>query len=289
MGAIGDIRKEGGTVLFKMYDSHADARRQAFRVHYHAEIELSLILFGTGTYNSEGVLYPVSAGDIFFYKSSVPHCMTDISEGGMNILNIHIPPAYFHLVRSESDAPHFGREFLRRSFPTVKLTDILSEAEAEKIRSLILSVRAELTERQAAFELITESYLAEILVLLSRKMPPLYERVSKESSEVIFRALEFIDAHFTEPISLESVSEFARLEKTYFATLFKKTVGTNPWEYILIKRVERAIDLLRSDNSTILEVAVKSGFNNTANFNKIFKKYTGTTPKEVRKRGVKRG
>ena len=288
MGSIGDIKNESGVVLFKMYESYAQARRQAFRVHYHTELELSLIISGQGTYNSDGTLYPVTAGDIFFYKSSIPHCMTDISDGGMMILNIHISPSYFQLVRSASNAPHFGRSFLRRTLPTVKLTELLSENEAEHLRKIFSLMKKELTERSDAFELIAQSYLAEALVLISRKMAPPDERIGKSASDGIFKALEFIDTHYTEPISLLSLSELASLEKTYFAALFKKTVGTNPGEYILIKRVEKSIELLRTSNSTVLEIAVKTGFNNTANFNKIFKKYTGTTPKELRKsaRGV---
>ncbi len=288
MGSIGSIRNPNGSILFKMYASHADARRQAFRIHYHTEIELSLILSGSGTYNSEGKLYPVVAGDIFFYKSGIQHCITDIADGGMDILNIHISPAYLHLIRSESAPVHFGRDFLRRSFPTVKLTDALSAKEAELIRSLFCSLRSELTEKSNAFELIAESYLTQMLVILSRKMPPPEERISAESSDVIFRALEFMDSHYTEDISLQSISEFARLEKTYFAALFKKTMGTNPWEYILIKRIDRAIKLLRTTSSTVLEIAGQTGFNNTANFNKIFKKYTGMTPKELRSLSAKR-
>lgn len=287
MGAIGEIRNSEGTMLFKMYESHADARRQAFRTHYHTEIELSLIISGSGTYNTEGRLYPVMAGDVFFYKSSVAHCMTDIAEGGMIILNVHISPIYFHLVRSAADAPHFGREFLARSFDTVRLNDILSESEAAAVRELIGRIRYEMTERCEGYELISEAYLSEILVKLARHFPRRSDHAATESSDIIFRTLEFIDSHYTEPISLATLSEEARLEKTYFATLFKRVMGTNPWEYILIKRIERAVELLRSEDSNVLVIAGKVGFNNTANFNKIFKKYTGMTPKELR-RGVKR-
>ena len=136
---IGALKNESGNTLFKMYESHADARHRAFRVHYHTELELSLIMSGSGTYNADGRLIPVEAGDVFFYKSSVPHCMSDISEGGMDILNIHISPSYFQLVRAASFAPHFGRDFLRRTLPDVKLTALLSSREADEVREMMLS------------------------------------------------------------------------------------------------------------------------------------------------------
>ncbi len=286
MGIIGNIKNTNGAVLFKMYESRADARKKAFRVHYHTEAELSLILSGRGTYNSGGTLYQVRAGDIFFYKSSVPHCITDIADGGMNILNIHISPIYFQMLKSEAGAPHFGRSFLKRSLPTARLNDILSPAEAEKIRDLILTLKSELSRTEESFELMAESCLTQILILISRKTEPLKEKTGKDGSDAIFLALEYIDGHYTEPISLASLAEHVNLEKTYFASLFKRTVGTNPWEYVLIKRIETAVELLRSGDSTVLEIASQTGFNSTASFNKIFKKYTGTTPKELRKFGA---
>ena len=48
-------------------------------------------------------------------------------------------------------------------------------------------------------------------------------------------------------------------------------------------KTEKAVELLKNTDQSVLSVAGKVGFNNTANFNKIFKKYTGTTPKELRK------
>ena len=283
MGMIGNLKNSNGTVLFKMYESHADARRQVFRVHYHTEIELSLILSGFGTYNSDGKLYPVKAGDVFFYKSSQHHCMTDIAEGGMQILNVHISPLYMHLVTSHGAKEHFGRAFLGGSFDTVRLTDALTKEQGDKLRSLILSVKEELSEKRDGYELLSESYLAEIFVLLSRCALKIKKQSAGEKSDVIFRTLEFIDEHYTEQISLAELSLFARLEKTYFATLFKRVIGTNPWEYVLIKRIEKAVELLKHTDQSVLWVAGKVGFNNTANFNKIFKKYTGTLPKELRK------
>lgn len=54
------------------------------------------------------------------------------------------------------------------------------------------------------------------------------------------------------------------------------------WDYINIKRIDKALSLLANSNENVLTVATKSGFNNSANFNRIFKKITGLTPKEYR-------
>lgn len=55
------------------------------------------------------------------------------------------------------------------------------------------------------------------------------------------------------------------------------------WDYINIKRIDKAVNLLTKTNDTVINIASKCGFNSPANFNRIFKKITGLTPKECRK------
>ena len=58
--------------------------------------------------------------------------------------------------------------------------------------------------------------------------------------------------------------------------------GLTPWEYINIKRINKAVDLLKSSDLSISSVATQCGYNNMANFSRIFKQITGTTPKHIR-------
>ena len=55
------------------------------------------------------------------------------------------------------------------------------------------------------------------------------------------------------------------------------------WDYINIKRVDAAINLLSTTSDSVINVALKCGYSTPANFNRIFKKITGTSPKDYRK------
>ena len=57
--------------------------------------------------------------------------------------------------------------------------------------------------------------------------------------------------------------------------------SVSPWEYITIKRVEKAIELLRTTNLTKLDIAQRCGFSSSSNFYKAFSKVTGKTPSEI--------
>ena len=66
--------------------------------------------------------------------------------------------------------------------------------------------------------------------------------------------------------------------------IFKKTVGISLWDYITSKRIETAMAFLSNkDDCNMLDIAVNCGFNNTANFNKAFRRVTGLTPTEFRR------
>ena len=95
--------------------------------------------------------------------------------------------------------------------------------------------------------------------------------------------MDYICEHFSEPITLRDIAATAGLCRTYYCSVFKELNGMTPWDYVNIKRIEHAMHLLRESDNTILNIALQSGFNNTANFNRIFKKTTGLTPMNYRK------
>ena len=74
------------------------------------------------------------------------------------------------------------------------------------------------------------------------------------------------------------------MSKSYFSTIFKKYNGISPWDYITIKRVEKAVTLLKTTDKTKLEIAQSCGFNSPANFYKAFLRITGKSPKYYSKK-----
>ena len=101
--------------------------------------------------------------------------------------------------------------------------------------------------------------------------------------ECINKSKDYIQENLTENLTLEDLARVANMSKTYYTTIFKKETGVSLWDYIVSKRIEMAKKIIKNDNSTMLEIATKCGFNNTANFNRAFKKHTGKTPSQYRK------
>ena len=97
--------------------------------------------------------------------------------------------------------------------------------------------------------------------------------------------LTYIDEHFTEKLSLNELAGLANMSPNYFSAFFKKISGVTLWNYISSKRINMAVQLIRGRDSgkNMLEIAMLCGFNNTTNFNKMFKRITGMTPTEYKK------
>lgn len=98
------------------------------------------------------------------------------------------------------------------------------------------------------------------------------------------RVLEYIHANIRYQLNVEELSDLAHVTKPYFIKLFKQEFGLSPVQYINNKKVERSQLLLFTTDMTVKEVAYTLGFNDQNYFIRMFRKVTGITPQEYRKR-----
>lgn len=102
------------------------------------------------------------------------------------------------------------------------------------------------------------------------------------SKLLINRALNFLDHHYDEKISLEDVAEKLHLSKHYLCNAFKKATGENMSLYINKLRIEKAKRLLVESDGKIKEIFEEVGYSNQQYFSKVFKKITGMTIMEYK-------
>lgn len=89
---------------------------------------------------------------------------------------------------------------------------------------------------------------------------------------------QFIQEESFEKFSLEKTAKSFGLDKYKFIRLFKQETGLTPNSHIILKRIARAKELIKQEYDDLLEIAVSTGFYDTAHLCKEFKKYTGVTP-----------
>ncbi|MCM3781487.1 helix-turn-helix domain-containing protein [Neobacillus mesonae] len=93
----------------------------------------------------------------------------------------------------------------------------------------------------------------------------------------------YIDSRIEQDLGREELAEFACLHPAYLSRLFKKEQGMSISDYILHTRMTKAMELLRSTDATVTDIASKVGYYNYPHFTKMFKKQTGLTPQQYRK------
>jgi len=109
------------------------------------------------------------------------------------------------------------------------------------------------------------------------------ERRKGENSKPIREVQKFIQENFRSAISLESVSQKAGFNATYFSLLFKKETGMNFLEYLTEVRIKEAKLLLSDPRKAIADVAEQVGYSDVKHFSKLFTRSTGLHPSKFRK------
>jgi AraC-like DNA-binding protein len=98
----------------------------------------------------------------------------------------------------------------------------------------------------------------------------------------ITRARGYIRDHFGDELSLGVVAKVVNMSANYFSENFKQATGMRFVEYVARSRVEKARNLLQNPKFRISEIAFDVGFQSLSQFNRIFRKVTGQSPREYR-------
>lgn len=272
----------------RLYNSSVLPQTRYFRKHCHTCIELSLLKSGHGFYKTHDKVYEIHPGDIYFFSTNEEHYITEICEPDtMLIMNIHIDPRFLWMCENIISSRRFMEIFFDRSKDFENRLSGNSEV-VQRITKLMLYMETEFKEKKDSYDTMIKLHLFEILTCFIRhfgmenKESKAYQ-LTYEKFLYINRSIDYIEHHYTEPLTLDQLSRIAGFSQTHFGALFKRMTGMSPWDYINLKRISHARELLKTTNFPVETIAEESGFNNTTLFNRIFKKIIGLTPSEVRK------
>ena len=128
--------------------------------------------------------------------------------------------------------------------------------------------------------------LHEMLVLCAQSLFAQAETVS--TRQTILRAAETLRKNYRQELSLADLLARAHMSKSYFLRLFRRYMGTTPYNYLVNFRITQAKELLVLTDHSISEIAQEAGFGDASNFSTRFAKATGQSPMQYRKSAWKR-
>ena len=137
-----------------------------------------------------------------------------------------------------------------------------------------------------AKELQTQQDTAVLSDIAHNLFDELFAMYNGENNELTETIKKYIENHFCEDISLQSVADDVALSPVYLSRFFKKNIGANFSDYILSLRMEKAGNMLLQ-NKKVNDVSIACGFNNSGYFSKVFKNFYNCTPKEFIRKSKK--
>jgi len=194
-------------------------------------------------------------------------------KGGIEELHIFLEPATLQAAAAElGDRP-------------IELLDGIGLID-RAIMDIALRIHAELIQPGICGRLFSQSVTHALALELLRRHSSLADRDALERLEIPVRrlrsALEYIEAHLCEDVSLEAIAAAAHLSTFRFARGFRKAVGQPPHQYVIGRRLERAKELLRTTEEGIGEVGRRVGFSSQSHFTALFRRRCGLPPKRYR-------
>lgn len=264
-----------------VFFSSLPPKSSMFYEHRHTAFEITMVISGSGIYSTKYTEFEFKNGDVFFFSTDEIHWIKKL-DSKTDFLNIHFEPRFIW-----SDNFGISNNELMKIFLNRKKNPINKLKSPDVIRDLIFKIEKEISSKKSEYETMIKVHLTNILIEMIRSYEgQLTESDVSYSAHTLHhmeKAINFIDEHLADELTLEEISDIAHMSKTYFCRQFKKLNGIPPWEYITIKRIERAISYIETTDLTKLEIALKCGYNNTANFYYAFKKITGKTPSDYEK------
>jgi AraC family transcriptional regulator len=140
------------------------------------------------------------------------------------------------------------------------------------------ALQADLAQGSPAGPLVGDSLIAALIAQLAGPAAPVVEALSAQARE---RAIDFIEARFSSPVSLQELAEAAGVGVRQLTRVFREATGRSPHQYLLHRRVEQAKVLIRQ-GLPLADVAVQCGFFDQSQLTRTFVRHVGTTPGRFR-------
>lgn len=254
--------------------------------HWHNYLEISYVKQGKGRYFIENKTYDIEEGDIIVINNIEPHYMEVLPPRTMLQPVIMFDPKLIWSNESQMFDFQYLKPFFDRSSNFNNKIDSKTDI-GKKIFRLLTEIEDEYTSEPVGYKLMIKAKLLHIITYLIRHFQDSdkqLESISQKSRKLkkLEAVFEHISLNFSAKITLEELSAKAFMSPNYFCSFFKDSTGFTPVEYINKVRISKAVELLKSTTRGVFEISLECGFTNLANFNKMFKKYTGMTPSKVR-------
>jgi AraC-like DNA-binding protein len=260
--------------------AHLSNSEKTMDMHIHDCFEVYISLSGSKHFFIDDRSYDVKKGDIFVINQYESHYLVHDNTEVNDRIVISIDPHFLESLSSE-------KTDLCKCF---NKNDVVShhkmttdQYQLNYINSLIYKIT--MTDGFGS-DLIENSAFVELMILVNK----LFLEYNSESNvylrypnnELVGNILEYINKNISETVTIESIAKELYISSSYACRVFKSETGTTINKYITARKISLAKSML-ANGCSVKEACERSGFNDYANFIKVFSKVVGISPKKYGK------
>ena len=258
--------------LVYVTEQSSNNRRINRCMHCHDDVaELVFVCSGKGTYTCDGGSCEIYPGDFLLSNLGDMHEVhslleTEIGDYCFGIANLQLPgqeigymtSAQEGFVRPARDRLTEMKTICRSIYDNVLSPDPFARASAHHL------------------------FMGMLLTALSTPADARAQGNTRERT-LANRIQRYIAAHYTEPLTLETISEELNISPYYVSHVFKQEYGFSPIHFMIRCRIGEAQNLLISSDYSATQIGSMVGYETTNHFNSMFKKNTGVPPVQYRR------
>lgn len=212
------------------------------------------------------------AGSILFVEPGT--CVRAKQAEPLEFLVLSIDPTHFRRLGEQTAQ---GRTWHART-----LRDHLDPAVSALALEMRRSMLADYLCQPPYLQALADAMLVRLHTLFFGEVERASLRGEALSPGQLTRLIRHIDEHIDTTIRVEDLARIAGLTRSHFSRAFQRMTGAPPHRYNLVRRVNRARELLSAADLSIAEIAVRAGFSSQAHLSTVFRQEVGTTPAQYR-------
>jgi AraC-like DNA-binding protein len=258
---------ESDGILLERY-AYTSGSVEPLPKHSHEDYQFGLSFNCQGEYYYRGAYHSIPIGSLSLIHSGEVHSPSDRTylPEPAHFAMMHVCPRWLQSVSAEMTEKPASLPF----FPTAFLTDSVLNCLFLALQAAADRKNSQLAQEVALWEFL--SYLIGRYASNSASIRPL-----PSTHGAVVLARDYLQAHYTSDISLETLAAIAGLSRFHFCRVFRKAVGVSPSTYQTQLRIDRAKKLLVR-GFAIATVANMTGFYDQSHFGWHFKRQVGVTP-----------
>jgi len=251
----------------------------SYGAHHHDYIELLYALDGGILLASDTGSLHAASGDLVIFRAGTPHAVTGMEGRDSRVLVIQFLPDLLEGTSGQDPARRHLQSFLH---PTHSRTD-LHRGMRERLpawHDLAWELYGEIGSRRPGYELQVRSCLYRMIVLLFREGLLGGDGIVPEGTDMerLLPLIDWLGAHFREPVNLSAAAERMNFSYAYMSRLFRRATGRSFRAYVEHVRLCEAERWIRSGRCGITQAALEAGFGSASAFARAYRRVRGAAP-----------